>query len=199
MKDDFIFEIKKAALLIIDMQRYFCDEDGKAHVPGADILKKNIREMIDAFALAGQPIIFTRHIDVPGSLMEKWWHENLKENDPQSTITADLDTKKGNILKKNQYDAFQDTDLEISLKKNDIKQLVICGVLTNLCCESTARSAFMKGFEVYFVSDATATYKKAMYDGTILNLSYGFAVIVKTKDIIKRKYRSDGETEFRSK
>ena len=199
MKDDFIFEIKKAALLIIDMQRYFCDEDGKAHVPGADILKKNIREMIDAFALAGQPIIFTRHIDIPGSLMEKWWHENLKENDPQSSITADLDTKKGNILKKNQYDAFQDTDLEISLKKNDIKQLVICGVLTNLCCESTARSAFMKGFEVYFVSDATATYKKAMYDGTILNLSYGFAVIVKTKDIIKRKYRSDGETEFRSK
>ena len=199
MKDDFIFEIKKAALLIIDMQRYFCDEDGKAHVPGADILKKNIREMIDAFALAGQPIIFTRHIDIPGSLMEKWWHENLKENDPQSSITADLDTKKGNILKKNQYDAFQDTDLEISLKKNNIKQLVICGVLTNLCCESTARSAFMKGFEVYFVSDATATYKKAMYDGTILNLSYGFAVIVKTKDIIKKKYRSDGETEFRSK
>lgn len=186
MRNDFVFDINKAALLIIDMQKYFCDEDGKAYVPGANVLKKNIPEMITAFSTVKQPIIFTRHIDTPGSLMEKWWKENLKENDPQSKITQDLDTAKGEILKKHQYDAFQNTDLSKKLKKMNIEQLVICGVLTNLCCESTARSAFMKGFEVYFVTDATTTYKKEMYDGTLLNLAYGFAILVKTKDIINR-------------
>ena len=199
MKRDFVFDIKKAALLVIDMQKYFCDEDGKAYVPGADVVKKNIQGMINTFSDNKRPVIFTRHIDVPGSLMEKWWEENLKDNDPQSEVTRDFDTGKGEILIKHQYDAFQDTDLEEKLKKMHIQQLVICGVLTNLCCESTARSAFMKGFEVYFITDATATYKKEMYDGSLLNLSYGFAILVKTKDIVKRMYGSDGETELRSK
>ena len=131
MKSDFIFDIKKAALIVIDMQKYFCDKDGKAYVPGADILKMNIKKMIDTFAVAKKPIIFTRHIDAPGSLMEKWWQENINENDPQSSITSDLNTAKGDILKKSQYDAFQDTDLDTKLKKKNIEQLVICGVLTN--------------------------------------------------------------------
>jgi len=187
MREDFVLDIKKAALLVIDMQKYFCDNDGKAYVPGADIVKKRIHDMIDAFSNAGQPIIFTRHLDAPGSLMERWWKENLKEDDPQSKITRDFDTGKGEILKKHQYDAFQDTDLEKNLRKQNVEQLVICGVLTNLCCESTARSAFMRGFEVYLVTDATATYKKEMYDGTLLNLSYGFAILVKTKEVIKRQ------------
>jgi bifunctional isochorismate lyase/aryl carrier protein len=142
--------------------------------------------MISVFSKANRPIIFTRHLDTEGSLMEKWWRENLKEDDPQSMISSDFDTDKGWILKKHQYDAFQDTDLEKKLRKKSVEQVVICGVLTNLCCESTARSAFVKGFEVYFVTDATATYKKEMYEGTLLNLSYGFAILVKTTDIVNR-------------
>jgi isochorismate hydrolase len=116
--------------------------------------------------------------------MEKWWSENLKEDDPQSAITNDFDTNRGEVLVKHQYDAFLNTDLESRLKKKEIKQVIICGVLTNLCCESTARSAFMRGFEVYFVSDATATYKKEMYEGTLVNLAYGFAILVKTDKVI---------------
>lgn len=184
MKDDFILDINKAALLIIDMQKYFCDDDGKAYVPGADILKTKINSMIKAFKDTGRPIIFTRHLDIQGSLMQKWWQENLTEDDPQSRVSKDFNTGVGEILKKHQYDAFQDTDLESKLRKKGVKQLVICGVLTNLCCESTARSAFMKGFEVYFVTDATATYKKEMYDGTLLNLSYGFAILVTTDEVV---------------
>ena len=187
MRDSFKLNIQTAALLIIDMQKYFCDDDGRANVSGTDILKTNIKKLIDMFVKVNQPIIFTRHIDKPGSLMEKWWSENLKQDDPQSAITNDFDTNRGELLVKHQYDAFLNTDLESRLKKKEIKQVIICGVLTNLCCESTARSAFMRGFEVYFVSDATATYKKEMYEGTLVNLAYGFAILVKTDDVIKNQ------------
>lgn len=187
MRDSFNLNIQTAALLVIDMQKYFCDDDGRANVPGADILKTNIKKLIDIFVKVNQPIIFTRHIDEPGSLMEKWWSENLKEDDPQSAITNDFDTNSGEVLVKHQYDAFLNTDLESRLKKKEIKQVIVCGVLTNLCCESTARSAFMRGFEVYFVSDATATYKKEMYEGTLVNLAYGFAILVRTDDVIKSR------------
>ena len=184
MRDSFKLNIQTAALLVIDMQKYFCDDDGGAYVPGADILKANIKKLIDMFVKVNQPIIFTRHIDEPGSLMEKWWSENLKADDPQSAITNAFDTNRGEVLVKHQYDAFLNTDLESRLKKKEIKQVIVCGVLTNLCCESTARSAFMRGFEVYFVSDATATYKKEMYEGTLVNLAYGFAILVRTDKVI---------------
>ncbi len=187
MRDSFKLNIHTAALLVIDMQKYFCDDDGGANVSGADVLKTNIKKLIDMFAKVNQPIIFTRHIDEPGSLMEKWWSENLKEDDPQSAITNDFDANKGEVLVKHQYDAFLNTDLESRLKKKEIKQVIVCGVLTNLCCESTARSAFMRGFEVYFVSDATATYKKEMYEGTLVNLAYGFAILVKTDKVIRKE------------
>jgi len=180
------FHINKdvCALFVIDMQKYFCDDDGRAYVPGADTLKTKIKRLIKVFANANQPIIFTRHIDTPGSLMEKWWRENLKQDDPQSGITKDFDIANGEVFIKDQYDAFLNTDLEAKLKKKGVKQVVICGVLTNLCCESTARSAFMRGFEVYFVTDATATYKKEMYEATLVNLSYGFAILVTSDEII---------------
>ena len=67
------FHINKdvCALFVIDMQKYFCDDDGRACVPGADILKTKIKRRINVFVNANQPIIFTRHIDTPGGLMEK--------------------------------------------------------------------------------------------------------------------------------
>ncbi|MEO0183159.1 MAG: isochorismatase family protein, partial [candidate division WOR-3 bacterium] len=76
------------------------------------------------------------------------------------------------------------------LETQKIKQLVITGVMTNLCCETTARNAFVRGFEIFFVVDGTATQNELMHWATLVNLSYGFAIPVLTEEIIncfKRK------------
>ncbi len=184
MRTPFRLQPEKAALLVIDMQRHFCDARGKATVPRAGLLIKKIKELIDAFVQLQRPIIFTRHIDEEGSLLTRWWQDNLEEDDPMSEITDEFDVKKTMILVKHQYDAFLNTDLEKILREKGIGQVVICGVLTNLCCETTARSAFVRGFEVYFVIDGTRTYSKKMHDATSLNLSYGFATLLTVKDVL---------------
>ncbi len=51
-----------------------------------------------------------------------------------------------------------------------ITNVVISGVLTNLCCETTARSAFVKDFNVFFLSDGNATASEEMHKATLLNL-----------------------------
>jgi isochorismate hydrolase len=56
--------------------------------------------------------------------------------------------------------------------------LIIGGVMTNLCCETTARSAFTKNFSVVFLSDGTATADEAMHRASLLNLGYGFARVM---------------------
>jgi isochorismate hydrolase len=88
------------------------------------------------------------------------------------------------IIVKNQYDAFYNTDLEEYIRSKNIEQLIITGVLTNLCCETTARSAFVKGFEVLFPIDATAAYNREFHLSTFRNLGFGFCPILKTSDLI---------------
>jgi nicotinamidase-related amidase len=88
------------------------------------------------------------------------------------------------IIVKSQYDAFYKTDLEEYLQSKQIEQVIITGVLTNLCCETTARSAFVRGFEVLFPIDATAAYNRDFHLSTFRNLGFGFCPILTTSDLI---------------
>ncbi len=132
-------------------------------------------------------MIFTRHINNLKNVgnMKKWWKDLIKGNSRYSKIHKAIDTSQGIIIKKSRYDAFYKTELEKILKTKRVKQVVITGVMTNLCCETTARSAFMRGFDVFFVIDGTATYNYKFHLSTILNLSHGFAVPVLGENLIK--------------
>ena len=183
------FKINKdfVALIVVDMQRHFCDKESSFFVPRSDALAERIKTLVDAFVESNRPIIFTRHIDSEneGNLMLRWWSEQIREDDPMSQVVDILDAERGTIVIKHQYDGFLNTELEALLRSKDVRQVVVCGVLTNLCCETTARSAFMRGFEVYFVDDGTATFSKDMHEATLLNLAYGFATVTTIADVIK--------------
>jgi len=62
--------------------------------------------------------------------------------------------------------------------------LAVTGVMTHLCCETTARSAFMRGFDVFFAIDGTATYTEALHRAALLNLAHGFTLPVLTEEIL---------------
>lgn len=187
MRSDFRIDRSSVALLVIDMQRHFCDKDSSFFVPMSDILAKQLKRLVDAFRASDRPVIFTRHIDSDdeNNLMLRWWSEKIREENPMSKVVDILDAGKGVTVIKSQYDGFLNTDLEKILRSKGVRQVVICGVLTNLCCETTARSAFMRGFEVYFVEDGTATFSKEMHEAALLNLSYGFAIPTKIDDVCK--------------
>lgn len=187
MREDFKIDRDRVALLVIDMQRHFCDKDSSFFVPESDVLATKLRNLVDSFRASNRPVIFTRHIDSDdqGNLMLRWWSEKIREENPMSKVVDILDASIGTTVIKNQYDGFLNTDLEKILRSKGVRQVVICGVLTNLCCETTARSAFMRGFEVYFVEDGTATFSKEMHEAALLNLSYGFAIPTKIDEVVK--------------
>ncbi len=56
--------------------------------------------------------------------------------------------------------------------------------MTHLCCETTARSAFVRGFEVFFTIDGTATYNKEFHFATLHNLAHGFALPILVDEIL---------------
>ena len=168
----------KSALLIIDMQEYFLSSSSHAFIPSSVTILPGIKKLISIYSKKNLPIIFTLHsnTDENAGIMGRWWPDLLREGSNESLLAKGLKPSDGIIVKKNQYDAFYNTNLEHILKTRNINQVVICGVLTNICCETTARSAFVRGFETFFTIDGTAAYTEKHHMATILNLAYGFAI-----------------------
>ncbi len=194
--DSIVFEPEDAALLVLDMQDYFLSESSHAFIPSALAILPGVQQLIAAFGACGRPIIFTRHENTPDDsrLMAIWWHDSLTPNSPLADIAAGIDTSLGKVVRKHQYDAFHETRLEAELLAGGVSQVVITGVMTHLCCETTARSAFVRGFEVFFCVDGTASYNEAFHRATILNLAHGFAIPVHVDEMLAgfRDFRMDG-------
>lgn len=183
----FNFDPKRSALLVLDMQAYFLDSSSHAYIPSASAIIPNLQKLVGAYAEHGFPLFFTKHINdtLNAGLMSSWWRDLITADSPNSEIIPDLNPSAGAILQKSQYDAFYNTPLAEHLREKSIYQVVICGVMTHLCCETTARSAFMQGLEVFFTIDGTATYNQEHHMATLLNLSHGFATAVLTAEILE--------------
>lgn len=185
----FDFNSKNSALIVVDMQSFFLNKKSHAYIPSVPYIIPNINSIISAFRKQNLPIIFTYHAleenEEPG-IMQKWWGNLLKVNDPLAFIDPTINRKKDDIvLRKNRYSAFIGTNLDKILKEKKVDTVVIIGVMTHLCCESTARDAFMKGYTVYFVVDATAADTEDLHLSSLKTLSDGFILPVKTETIVK--------------
>jgi isochorismate hydrolase len=77
------------------------------------------------------------------------------------------------------------------LHNNGVEDLIITGVLTNCCCETTARDAFVRDYRVFFVADATATVNEELHLSSLMNLAFGFAYIAQTQELLCSFYRNN--------
>ncbi len=184
--------LMRSALFILDMQDFFLDVDSHAYIPSAQDILPKLKKLRETYANFGLPLVWTRHLntDSDAANMSRWWRDIITAEHPLSRISSEFDTSYGKIIEKTQYDAFYKTNLEEYLQKRDVEQIVISGVMTHLCCETTARSAFVRGFEVFFLIDGTAAYNEDYHRATLRNLGYGFANLLLCDEILSLKHQT---------
>ena len=182
------FSTDRSGLLVLDLQRYFLDPGSHAFIPSAEAILPGIRSLIAAYRLRNLPVLFTQHVNTPqdAGMMASWWRDLIQVDNPYYAIDPSLDVQPEESICKTQYDAFFATDLQDRLSQLGVTQLVICGVMTHLCVETTVRSAFMRGFEVFLPVDGSATYHRSFHLASMLNLAHGFAMLVAVQDILER-------------
>jgi bifunctional isochorismate lyase/aryl carrier protein len=183
-----LFVPENSALLVLDMQKIFAQPESHAFIPSFPAIVPGILRLIDTYVSQNLTIIYTQHLNnrKDAGLMAIWWRNLVTISDPLGELIPELDTSKGQLFQKSRYDAFLGTGLEKFLIDRGINQVVICGVMTHLCCETTARSAFMHDFEVFFTLDGTATYNRRHHMASALNLAHGFAVPVLIDQMIEK-------------
>lgn len=147
------------ALIIIDMQRGIADPAlGRRNNPDAE---DNVARLLFAWRDARRPIVHVRHISrSPRSVF--WPGQEGAEFQDRFQPRAEE-----HVVEKNVPDAFINTGLERWLRVRDIRKVAIVGVITNNSIEATARTSGNLGFDTVVVSDATYTFDKADFAGTL--------------------------------
>ncbi len=180
--------VNACVLIVVDMQNFFLDPVSPTFTCGGLAILPGIKNLIEKFRKAGRPVIFTRHVHHPDNLdagiMGWWWQGKCIEGEYESEIHSDLKPLSNEkVILKHRYSAFYNTDLETVLRCLKIEDIVIAGIMTNMCCESTARDAYYRDYRVIIPADGTGSINEEMHIASLLNLAFGFAHISKIETI----------------
>jgi nicotinamidase-related amidase len=181
----------KSALLVVDMQRFFLNPASPSFTCGGLAILPNLKKLIQAYRVSNLPVIYTRHVHHPGLLdagiMGWWWEGMCLEGSPESEVCQEIAPQPGEKeILKHRYSAFYNTDLETILRCMKIEDLVITGIMTNMCCESTARDAYYRDYNVFFLADGTGSINEEMHLASLLNLAFGFARVTTVDAILSQ-------------
>lgn len=173
---------RAAALLVVDMLQYF-SSIAKPILPA-------LTGVVETCRSERVPILYTAHSHrdpkQDGGMLGEWWGDLILAGTREAEILQEIAPREGEkVLSKKRYSAFFGTDLEEQLRSLAIEDLIIGGVMSNLCCETTARDAFVRDFRVYFLADGTATSREDLHLATLKNLAFGFAYIVSCEEMKK--------------
>lgn len=187
---------EKSALLVIDMQDFFLQPQSPSFTCGGLAILPSLKRLIGVFRDKGLPVIYTKHVHHPSNLdsgiMGWWWEGMCIENSVESEIHSALAPLPGEkIVLKHRYSAFYNTDLETVLRCLKIEDLVISGIMTNMCCESTARDAYFRDYRVFFLADGTGSVNEEMHLASLLNLAFGFAFVTSVEQVVGELLKKD--------
>jgi len=182
-------KLSNRALIVIDVQKGFEEYDIKGERNNPDC-EDNIVKLIDAWRNKNLPVVYVKHNSKSETSVLR---PNQPGNDFKDIITGTPDL----LVTKSVNSAFYGTpDLYKWLQENQIEAVAICGIQTNMCCETTARISGNLGLDTWFILDATHTFAKT-FNGvkvsaeelarvTAVNLSGEFAEILSTEEAISK-------------
>lgn len=179
----------KKALLVIDVQNeYFT---GKLKVTYPHNSLKNILKVIDYAKANNILVIGVQHTSLYGDTF-------IKNTNEWEIYPKVLEKSFDYIIEKNKPSSFHETNLEEILKKENVTEVIISGYMTQMCCDTTAREAFHKGYRVDFLSDATGTIdvknkvgsisSKDLHKATLITQSLRFSNVISSEEWMRENF-----------
>ena len=176
------FERDRSVLMVIDMQNDFVLDGAVMQVKEAKNQLPKIKKLIDKCGELDVPVIYTiQETDPVFCPLEVAAFPHLKDSGMRKgtkgmQIVDDLAPGPNDVvIRKRRFSAFYQTDLEIILRNirgiaNPVDTIIICGTVTNICCESTARDAFFRDYKVVFGMDICSANTPESHAATLVNM-----------------------------
>ncbi len=154
----------RTAIVVVDMQNVFCEPAGALYVSATAAIIQPIAALLECARAMAVPVVYLRHVvrgdgSDTGRMRDLYPNVDqiLARDDPGIEIIDALSPKPGDVVvDKLFYSGFHNTDLGTVLRARDIDTLIICGTVTNVCCDTTIRDAVHREYKVIALSDANA-------------------------------------------
>src|SRR6516165_210766 len=197
---DFPVVPERTALINVDMQDCFVHGSPFSAPDGLAVLDR-INRVAAACRAAGIVVIHTKHvlrpdgsnIGVLGEIAPVVKEGIIKKGSKSALLHKGLIVDPQDILlEKPRFGAFHGTDLELILRSRGIDTIIVTGIATNVCCETTAREATVRDFRVFFLSDGTATAEMGgassaeLQKATLATLGSWFAQVLTVDELMKK-------------
>jgi nicotinamidase-related amidase len=197
---DFAVVPSRTALINVDMQNCFV-HGSPISAPEGLAIQDRINRLAAACRQAGILVVHTSHvlrpdgsnIGVLGELAPIVKEGIVTKGSDSAALHKGLHVDAHDILlDKPRFGAFHGTDLELILRSHGIDTVIISGIATNVCCETTAREATVRDFHVFFLSDGTATFgigdisAAEMQKATCATLGFVFAQVLTVDEMIQK-------------
>ncbi|MCY4394928.1 MAG: cysteine hydrolase [Rhodospirillaceae bacterium] len=191
----------RAALVVVDMQTAFLKPGLPSEVPMARDIVPNINRLAAAFRAAGGTVVWV-YTTFDDDIFAEWSSflggtvspelaqrivGQLRDGAEGHALWPGMDVEDGDMRAvKRRFSAFihGSSDIEDRLRARGVDTLAVTGTLTNVCCESTARDAMMRNFNVIMVSDGNATYTDAIHNASLTSMSISFADVMTADQVI---------------
>ncbi len=176
-----VLDPARAAVIVIDMINEFCKPGGRMVLPGYERLVPPQLAVIEAARAVGAPVLWVHDAHRGNVRRDREWAKRTPhsvENTWATEIIADLGARDDEIhIIKRRYSAFFGTDLDLTLKDLMVDQLVVFGVVTNICVRSTVHDAFFNGYEVVVPEDCCAATGAREQDSSLYDIATHFGVV----------------------
>lgn len=188
------------ALVVVDIQKDFAAPDGLMGSFGVDLSPAEaaidrIEDLIAAARKAGATVAFMRVVTRPETDPQALKTLMARRGSPGGEAICRADDggadyyrvmpEPGDIeIEKLLFDSFHGTDFDTQLKARGIDTVVVTGITTECCVDSTARAAFHHGYNVFVVSDACAAYEPELHAGTLNVLEKNVALLTASGAVI---------------
>jgi len=195
----------RTALVIVDMQNCFVADSPIAAPRGTEVAGR-LNRLAAACRQAGVTVIWTRHVTRPdgsntgllGELIPPVADGIISDDTPAAAMHPLMDVRPGDVVVgKPRFGSFYGTDLELILRSRGIDTLILGGINTNVCVDTTAREAAVREFRVLFLSDGTANFD--LPDGGLgpasaedlqrtacAVMAFGFGEVVSVSEVLGR-------------
>jgi ureidoacrylate peracid hydrolase len=192
-----LIDPKDAVLIVVDVQNDFCRPDGalgKAGAPTGDAMAMlpALARLLDAARTSGTPIVWLQTIHEDATDSDPWRGRSLNKSldicrkdtwGIEFTEVAPLPDEP--VVIKHRYSGFVNTRLDSVLRTLKAQTLIMTGVSTNVCVESTARHGFMLDYHIVFVDDCCAAYSPEEHAGALYNISRHFGTVAPSTALIE--------------
>ena len=192
----------RTALVVVDMQNYFCAEGFPAEVPLSRAIVPNINRLARAMRAAGGTVVWVQTDSAEA--LTRWGNHHKYMLTPERVqkrlagldakaegfrLFGELEAAGGDLrVRKTTYSAFMpgSSDLDAQLKARGIDTVLITGTATNVCCESSARDAMLRDYRVAMISDGNATWTDEEHAGTLNTFAIFFGDVMTTDEALTR-------------